>query len=69
MSDLPSLPGTPSSPFAPWGPGTPCGPFSPGPPGVPIHEHLHAYTYKYCDDFRICLNQVYQYFASVDERC
>ena len=49
MSDLPSSPG------GPLGPGPPSVPLAPGGPGSPTHTHVHAYTHKYNDGFRICL--------------
>ena len=70
MSDLPSSPGVPFAPFAPGGPGGPCDPFFPSAPGGPTHTHIHAYTIKYCDVFRICLQtKDYQYFVSLDQHC
>ena len=51
-------------------PGRPCDPLSPGGPGGPTHTHVHAYTHKYDDAFRIFLcAKTMCNFLSMDEHC
>ena len=63
MSDLPTSPGTPISPFGPRVPGEPCGPRLPGSPGAPTQIQrniliISVFVYN---------SEDYKYFASMDQ--